>query len=269
VRGRLLHRLSPQEGMTLVEVLIGAVLAALVVSAIAMGMASNSDSALATQRQAQLIAVLQNRMENIRQLFTENYAASGFSSLALSENPKKGEDASLPKSPADPNDFITPYVSGYNTATSGTTEGFLIEKNYNATSEGTIDGGSTLTETLQVDTTNGRIAPVTYVDLSTGTSYSSAASVPSGHTYAIVNTYITLSKVMTSTSSTSCSTTAGTGSNASDARRVTIAARLSSATAHTNLGSRTPQYASTLLTNPIPANQCQAAAGPRIGREIK
>ena len=253
----------------MVEVLIGAVLAALVVSAIAVGMASNSDSALSTQRQAQLLAVLQNRMENIRQLFSENYTTSGFSSLALSANPTKGEDASLPKSPADPNDFITPYVSGYNTATSGTTEGFLIEKNYNATSEGTIDGGSTLTETLQVDTTNGRIAPVVYVDLTTGTSYSSAASVPSGHTYAIVNTYITISKVMTSTSSTSCSTTSGTSSNASDARRVTVAARLSSATAHKNLGARTPQYASTLIANPIPSNQCQGSAGPHIQFEIK
>ena len=253
----------------MVEVLVGAVMAALVIGAVAMGMVSNSDSALATQRQAQLVAVVQNRMENIRQLFAQNYASSGFSSLALSENPTKGADASLPKSPADPNDFITPYVSGYNTATSGTTEGFLLEKNYNATTEGTIDGGSTLTETLQVDTTKGRIAPVTYVDLSTGTSYSSAASVPSGHTYAIVNTYITLSKVMTSTSSTSCSTTSGTGSNASDARRVIVAARLSSATAHTNLGSRTPQYATTLLTNPIPSNQCQAAAGPKIRFEIE
>ena len=253
----------------MVEVLVGAVMAALVIGAVAMGMVSNSDSALATQRQAQLVAVVQNRMENIRQLFAQNYASSGFSSLALSENPTKGADASLPKSPADPNDFITPYVSGYNTATSGTTEGFLLEKNYDATTEGTIDGGSTLTETLQVDTTKGRIAPVTYVDLSTGTSYSSAASVPSGHTYAIVNTYITLSKVMTSTSSTSCSTTSGTGSNASDARRVIVAARLSSATAHTNLGSRTPQYATTLLTNPIPSNQCQAAAGPKIRFEIE
>jgi type II secretory pathway pseudopilin PulG len=255
--------------MTMVEVLVGAVLSALVIGAVAVGMASNSDSALATQRQAQLLAVLQSRMENVRQLFAQNYTATGFASLALSENPKKGEDASLPKSPTDPNDFITPYVSGYNTATSGTTEGFLIEKNYNATGEGTVDGGSTFTETLQVDTTNGRIAPVVYVDLTTGTSYSSAASVPSGHTYAIVNTYITITKVMTSTSSTSCATTSGTSSNASDARRVIVAARLSSATAHKNLGSRTPLWATTLIANPIPSNQCQPSAGPHIHFEIE
>jgi type II secretory pathway pseudopilin PulG len=258
------QRLSSDDGVTMVEVLLGAVLGSLVVAAIAMGMVSNSDSALSTQRQAQLLAVLQNRMENVRQLFTENYAKSGFSSLALSSNPEKGADATLPGSPSDPNDFITPYVAGYNTATSGTSEGFLIEKNYNATSEGTVDGGSTLTEKLQVDTSNGRIAPVTYVDLSTGKTYSSAASVPSGHTYATVNTYTTIAKVATTSSSTSCPTTAGTASNESDARRVIVAARLSSANAHGDIGSKTPQYATTLITNPVPSNQCQGASGLEV-----
>lgn len=247
------RQLAGEDGLTLIELVIGAAIAIVIVGAIAVGMINNNDSALATQRQAQLLGVLQNRIEYVRQLLTEK----GFSAVALSQNPVEGIDKTLPAGPTDPNDFISPYVPGYS---GGGAEGFLIEKNYNNTSEGTI-----FTEPLQVDTTSGKIAPLIYVDLNKGTSYSSSSEIPSGDPYAIVNTFVTVVKEASSSSSTNCPTTYGTGSNANDTRRVVVAARLVNPPSQPELGSAVPQYSTTLIANPVPSNQCQAATGLKIG----
>ena len=261
---RARRRLGAEEGFSLIEVLVGAMITITIAGAMAIGLVNNNDSALGTQRQAQLVAVLQARIEWVRQILLESYPSKGFSAVALSQNPAKGEHATLPTTPTDPNDFITHWSSGYNTATSGIPlEGFLIEKNYNGTSEGVVTGASSEGETLQVDTTNGMVPPVSYIDLATGTSYSSASSVPSTHSYAIVNTYVTLASEVAPAVPVNCPTTAGTGSDAADTRRIIVAARLVPANAQTNADLATPQYATTLLTNPTPSNSCQTSlAGP-------
>jgi hypothetical protein len=260
--------MASEEGVTMIEVLVGAVCAVAVVTAVALGLASNNTAALATQRQAQLVAVLQARMENLHQLFTETYAKNGFSAFSLSKNPAQGEDSSLPKNPKDPNDFITPYVPSYewNNGVSSP-EKFLIENNYNNTSEGTVENGHT-SETLLVEPSIGRVAPVVYVDLTTGKTYGASGEVPSGDPYAIVNTYITIATQAETSSSTSCPTTNGTGSNAADTVRVIVAARLAPVSGRPELGAPTPQYSTTLFANPVPANQCQSADGPHIGLNL-
>lgn len=256
-------RLAAQDGLTLIEVMIGMAVTILIVAAVAIGMVVNNGSALGVQRQAQVLAILQSRIEYVHQLLIETYASKGFAAISLSANPAKPSHSTLPSNPSDPNDFILGWEAGYNTASGGGEE-FRIEKNYNHTSEGTIQPGESGHERLQVDTTNGKVTPVVYLDMSTGTVYTSEASLPAGHLFATVNTYVTLTEAVTPTSSTSCPSTSGTGSNASDARRVIVAARLSSPGSRPEAGSLTPQYATTLLTNPIPSNQCQAASGLHI-----
>ena len=154
------RQLAAEDGMTLVEVLVSLAIMVLIVGAITVGMVRNNDSALGVQRQAQLVTVLQNRIEYVRQLLTQTYKSKGFAAIALSSNPAKPTDSTLPSNPADPNDFIVGWTS------TGGSEEFKIEKNYNSTSEGALEvnnGG----EPLQIDTTNGQIAPVVYVDLCT------------------------------------------------------------------------------------------------------
>lgn len=265
-----IRKLSDESGMTLIEVIVGMFVLALTVGAMADLFANNSQASLGSQRQTQLVSVLQQRIEAVEQIFTQNYSAAGMSALALASNPARPTDATLPSSPTDPNDFISPYVSGFTTASSSTAENFLIEKNYNLTSQGTVDGGAqTYSEELEVDPTNGKVAPVVYVDTSTGTAYSSAASVPSGDAYDTVYTFITAAgSAVGANPSLSCQATAGTSSNtAGDARRVIVAA-IAPSTGRKDIGSNTPQWSSTIIAAPIPGNQCQAATGLRIGLNI-
>jgi Tfp pilus assembly protein PilW len=265
------RRLTAQGGFSLVEVTIGMAITVVVAAGVAVGLIQNNDSALATQRQAQMIAVLQNRVEWVHQLLTEDYTSTGFATLALSSNPAKGEHAVLPADPSDPNDFITNYTPEYQTATSKKPyESFLVEKNYNGTSAGVVSGSSSEGETLEVDPTNGKVPAVSYVDLGSGsgtgigTVYTAAGSVPAGHAYAIVNTYVTIDPEVATTINGGCPTTAGTGSTEGDARRIIVAARYEPANSQATADS-TPQYATTLLTNPTPGNQCQHATGFKAG----
>lgn len=255
-------------GFSLFEVVLAMFISIVIFGAIATAMINNNKSSLQNQRQTQLVSVLQQQIEHIHQLLTQNYAAVGFAALALSSNPATGSDPTLPASPTDPNDFISPYVANFVTATSGTAEGYLIETNYNATGEGTIDGGASYTEELQVDPTNGKIPPVSYVDLASGTSYSSSSSIPASDPYATIYTYITIAPVGVNATLSTCPSTNGTGSTAADVRRVIVAAKLYQPNPSNPIESGLVQYASTLIGDPIPSNQCQGSSGLRLGLNI-
>jgi type II secretory pathway component PulJ len=251
--------LSAQEGFSLVEALVGAMISVLVAGAVAMGLVESNDSALATQRQTQLVSVLQARIEWVHQLLTQDYSSLGFASIALSSNPEKGKDKTLPQDPSDPNDFILHHNESNKTEPGKKAwEGFLIEKNYNNTEQGVISGSSASEgEQLDIDATNGKIPAENFVDLATEKTYSTKTeAAASGHPYAVVNTYVTLAAADVAEVSGGCNTTAGTGSTAEDARRVIVAARYHPA-GEGVLADSTPQYDTTLLTNPMPSNQCQ------------
>src|SRR5205807_2006729 len=115
---RLMSRPAPQladeRGISLIEVIMGVAITVRIAGAMAVGLVQNNDSALATQRQAQLVSVLQDRIEWVHQLLSEDYASTGFASVALSSGPSKGEQSSLPTNPPDPNDFIADYNASWN-----------------------------------------------------------------------------------------------------------------------------------------------------------
>jgi prepilin-type N-terminal cleavage/methylation domain-containing protein len=265
----LSRRLTAQDGFSLIETLIGAAISVVIASAVAVGLIQNNDSALATQRQTQLVAALQSRIESIHQLLSEDYSKNGFAAIALSSNPAKGKDSTLPHSPGDPNDFITGYEANYE-ATAGKEpyEGFLIEKNYSNTEQGLVTGATAKGEQLQVDPTNGKIAPESFFDVTTGSSYTSETEVlATKDPYAVVNTYVTLASEDVAQITGNCPTSPGTGSTAGDARRIIIVARLHPANSQAS-ADLMPQYTTTLLTNPTPANQCQHASGITLGLPI-
>jgi type II secretory pathway pseudopilin PulG len=251
--------LSTEQGFSLVEAIVGAMISALIAGAVAMGLVESNDSSLATQRQTQLVSVLEARIEWIHQLLAQEYTTNGFGVIALSTNPPKGKDNSLPVDPTDPNDFVVHHNESYKTeAGKKTWEGFLIEKNYNNTEKGVISGASaTEGEQLDVDANNGKIPGENFVDLTTEKTYTTEKEAAgSGHPYAVVNTYVTLDPEDVSEVTGGCNTTAGTESTAEDARRVIVAARYHPA-GEGVLADTTPQYVTTLLTNPTPSNQCQ------------
>jgi hypothetical protein len=247
----------------LVEALMGALLSVLIAGAVAMGLVEGNDSSLATQRQTQLVSVLEARIEWIHQLLAQEYTTTGFAAIAMSSDPEKPKDASLPRDPADPNDFILHWNQSFKTKEKGegSRDTFLIEKNYNNTEQGIISGSSANGEELDVDPASGKIPTENFVDLATEKTYSTKeAAAASGHPYAVVNTYVTLDTQDVSQVTGGCNTNAATGSTAEDARRVIVAARYHPA-GEGVLADSTPQYVTTLLTNPTPSNQCQNAEG--------
>jgi type II secretory pathway pseudopilin PulG len=240
-------------GFTLIEVMAAMLIAMVVIGALVFLFMNSNNGSLANQREMSQLSVLQQQIESVRQLVKQ----SGFGALALNGNPAQPADSTLPLSPTDPNDFIT----GWNTAS----EAFLVESNYNSTSAcgsppcviaGTPSTGEPLIAPV-TGVSGGLLAPVQYVDIASGTSYPSAAGVPSGDAYAIVNTYVTQA------STTGCNASLG-GSCAGDTRRVILAVRLSNPGARTNIGVNTPTYSTTIFANPIPSNQPNSAGGLRI-----
>ncbi len=224
------------DGFTLVEVLVAMLVTLVVIGAMATTFVQNSDSALAGQRQATLLSVAQQQIEQIR----NTVSRYGFTALALNAKPAAPSDASLPTSPTDPNDFIQNWSSS--------SPSYLIETNYNQTTAGQISNASSSGETLEIDTTNGKVSP--YV-----------TSVPAGSGTAKVYTYVTQAAVP-------CNTTVLGGCSADDARRVIVAVVLDNPTTSKSIGPNAPVYTTTLFSNPIPSNQPSSAVGLRLGLNI-
>lgn len=225
-----------ERGFTLIEVCVAMLVMLLVIGGMATSFVQNSDSALAGQRQAQLLGVAQQQIEKIR----NTVSRYGFSALALTAKPAAPSDATLPTSPTDPNDFIQNWSSA--------SPSYLIETNYNQTTSGQISNAPSTGEPLAIDTTNGQVAPkVTGVAAGSGT--------------ATVYSYVTQASIP-------CNTTVLGGCAAADARRVIVAVLLDNPTSSKSIGPNTPVYVSTLFSNPIPSNQPSSATGLRLGLNI-
>ncbi|MEA2355034.1 MAG: hypothetical protein QOD61_1163 [Solirubrobacteraceae bacterium] len=226
-----------ERGFTLVEVLVTMMVTLLVIGGIATTFVQNNDSALAGQRQAQLLSVAQQQIEKVRNTVSQY----GFSALALSAKPAAPTDAVLPTSPTDPNDFIKNWSSS--------SPSYLIETNYNQTTPGQISSAPSTGEPLEIDTTTpGRITPKT-------------TGVAVGSGTATVYTYVTQATVP-------CNTTVLGGCSADDVRRVIVAVLLDNTTGSQSIGPNTPVYMSTIFSNPIPSNQPSSAIGLRLGLNI-
>lgn len=225
-----------ERGFTLVEVCVAMLVMLLVIGGMATTFIQNSDSALAGQRQAQLLGVAQQQIEKIR----NTVSRYGFSALALTAKPAAPSDATLPTSPTDPNDYIKNWSSA--------SPSYLIEVNYNQSTSGQTSTAPANGEPLAIDTTYGHLAPkVTGVSAGSGT--------------ATVYTFVTQASVP-------CNTAILGGCAAADARRVTVAVLLDNATSSKSIGPNTPVYMSTVFSNPIPSNQPSSAIGLRLGLNI-
>ena len=243
-----MSKLRPSDGFTMIEVLAALFVTLAVIGSLALVLAGNDSSSLASQLQVSRLSVLQQQIEKVRNVVNQY----GFSALALNSNPSAPTDSSLPGDPTDPNDFITSHGTS--------SEAFRIESNYNNTSEGVLsDTPSTGEPLLDPDTgsSGGQVAPVQCVDLASPATSASCSALASGtDPYATVYTYITQA------STVGCKTSSGcTG----DARRVVVAALLHHPRSPSkNLGPNTPTYSTVVLTNPLASNYPTSASGLRI-----
>jgi len=233
-----------EQGFTLVEVIVAILVSLLVIGAAATGFARNSDSAAAGQLQSELLTVAQQQIEKVRSTVTRY----GFDALALNAKPPAPTNALLPTDPTDPDDFI----KNWSTAAPS----FLIETNYNATTGGQISTAPASGEPLEIDSTNGMIAPTV---ASNPLDVNTQVAVGSGT--ATVYTFVTQATVP-------CNTTVLGGCAASDVRRVIVAVRMNTTTGAKEIGPNAPVYISTVFSNPIPSNQPSSATGLRLGLNI-
>ncbi len=273
-----MRRLVDSRGFTVVEVLVAALMMALVVGAAATLFINGSDASVATQRQSQLISVADQQIENIRQ----EVKTKGFNALAMSGQPVALPGA-IPNSSysstlkTDPNSFVQNL-----TGCGSNSQELLIEANYNNTGEGVplnpqnlllgllpwlscTNTSSQVGEPLQL-LSNGFVQPQQTVTVGTDT--------------AVVDTYVTDTYVgcnssafgncpSTSGGSVSCSAwpTTAASTTCGDARRVVVAVILNDHGRYL-LGPNGPVYESAVFTNPSPSNEPQSSIGFTVGGKI-
>ena len=240
-------KLRSSDGFTLIEVMAALFVVLTVIAALAVVLASNDSSSLASQLQISRLSVLQQQIEKVRNVVSKY----GFGALALNAEPSAPTGSPLPNDPTDPNDFIT----GYGTSN----EAFLVENNYNHTSEGPISDAPNGEPLLDPNTgvSGGQVTPVQCVDLATGGVASCSGLAGGTDPYATVYTYVTQTSTVSCAPNATC-----TG----DARRVVVAALLHhpGSPGRQNIGPNTPTYSTVVLTNPLASDYPSQASGLRI-----
>jgi prepilin-type N-terminal cleavage/methylation domain-containing protein len=242
------HRLGlrDEQGFTMIEVLIAAVISVTVIGAGAALFSTGNGSALASQRQGELISVADQQIENIRQAVKVN----GFAALTMKTAPASGTNSSLSYSSAthtDPNDFVS------NSTGCGTSNaGYLIEANYDSSTEGLAPGVASWT---------GCAMGAEPLVVQAGGIVTALQTVTVGSDTASVYTYVTDTYIGCSSALGSCTAAAG------DARRVVVAVLLNNGGRH-NIGQNSPVYVSSIFTNPVPTNQINSSIGLTVGATL-
>jgi prepilin-type N-terminal cleavage/methylation domain-containing protein len=265
-----------EQGFTLVEVLVAALLLTFVVAAGSSLFVSGSDASISAQRQSQLISVADQQIETIRQ----EVKTQGFDELAMSAAPATGSSVTLSydsSTHTDPN-----YFASASTGCGASNEGYAIETNYDSTTEGPASGvepwsgctdtSSTVTEPLEI--------------LSAGFVTPQQTNISVGTDTATVDTYVTDTYVGCNSALGGCPSTSGgdvsgcswptstsTSTACADARRVIVAVFYDDAGTFSNngrslLGTNAPVYISTVFTNPTPSNSPESAAGVTLGAQL-
>jgi len=232
VRG--VRRAAGESGLTLIEVMITLLISLIVVGASADLFVQSNTSALANGRQVTLLSIAQSQIEKVRQAVSQN----GFGALAMTSIPTK---AGLDSDPSNPTDFITSDLLHWE-----------VEENYQ--SPGTV----LVTEPL-VQSASGAVTPI-------------QPNVTVGSTTATVYTFVTqvTDVCQGSTPGGLCTGATGgaTGTTDTDVRRVIVAVQLNALGTRKDVGPNTPEYLSTVIANPVPSDQVNAANGLRLGVNV-
>jgi type II secretory pathway pseudopilin PulG len=272
------RRLADSPGFTVVEVLVAALMMALIVGAAAALFVNGSDASVATQRQAQLVSVADQQLENIRQ----EVKTEGFNALAMN-----GQPAALPSSipntsysstlNVDPNAF----VKTVNNCGASNKE-LLIESNYDNTAEGVPLSPQNLTLGLTpwVNCTNTSSQFGEPLEILSNGFVTPQQTVSVGTDTAVVDTYVTDTYVgcnssgfsncpSTSSGSVSCGSwpTTSASTTCGDARRVVVGIVLNDH-GRANFGPVAPIYESAVFTNPTPSNEPSSSIGFTVGGKI-
>lgn len=242
---------ADEDGFTLIEVLVGVLLLALVIAAASALFISDSDSSLAAQRESALLSAADQQIENVRQIVK----TTGFSALGLSSLPATASSATVKFStatPLDPNSYVT---------MCGASSAYEIEADYDNSNEG-------LVSSLPVESpcTTAGVEPL----VTGGTLPPSPPSVTVGSMTVTLYEYVTQTSV-------GCNASLGSGGCTGDARRVIVAAVDSQAAAQCgstatlnrcSLGANSPVYLTTIFTNPTPSNAPNSAIGLTLGVQL-
>lgn len=268
-----MSRHAEERGFTIVEVLVAALMMAMIVGAMATLFINGSDASVATQRQSQMISVADQQIEQIRR----EVKTQGFNGLALSGQPvplpggipNRSYSSSLP---ADPYSFVKA-LSGCGPSS----EEYLIEPNYDNTGEPIANLLGLLPWAGCTNTSTQIGEPL---EILPGGFVQPQQTVTVGGDTAVVDTYVTDTYVGcnatglgncpdTSSGSVSCSAwpTASASTTCGDARRVIVAVVLNDHGRY-DLGPGGPVYVSTVFTNPTPSNAPSSAIGFTVGGRI-
>jgi type II secretory pathway pseudopilin PulG len=275
---------ADERGYTIVEVVIGALILALVIGAAATVFVSGNDTGLAAQRQGLAISVADQQIETIR----EEVKASGFNRLALSGAPQSlpagfSTTNYNPSLPEDPNTFVSSA-----TGCGSSNEQFLVQANYDNTAEGQphnpnpgYAGGPAVTPWANCADTSTQVGEPLEVLSGYGfVTPQQTVSVGSGET-AIVDSYVTDTYVgcnsvgwggcptINGSGAVACSSwpTSAGGTACGDARRVVVAVLLQNH-GRFDIGPGGPLYVSTVFTNPVPSNEPSSAVGFDLGVHV-
>lgn len=272
---------ASEDGFTLIEVLVAALMLVLVVSAATVMFADGSDTAVASQRESQLISVADQQLELIRQ----EVKTEGFGALAMNTTP-----SALPSAYAytsysstidtDPNSFVV--------AKSGcgaSSDEFKIEANYDNTGEGQpVDPQNTSQNaSLPWSNCDAGAEPLEIIPSTSLAFVTPQQTVSVGTDTAIVDTYVTDTYVGCNTNFSGCpATTSGSiacsstsfptvsipsSTTCSDARRVIVAVVMDRHGRY-NIGPTAPVYVSTVFTNPSPSNTPTNSLGINLGVQL-
>jgi type II secretory pathway pseudopilin PulG len=264
-----------EDGFSLIEVLVAALMLILIVTAAAALFAHGEDSSISGQRESELISVADQQMETIRR----EVKTMGFNNLVMESSP-----TALPLS--FPNSSYTSSLKADPDAFAKTKNGcgpasleYEIESNYGNNTEpppASLDSWSTCDsgfEPLEIDTG----------DPSAVVSQPQQTSVAVGSDTAVVDTFVTDTYVGCVGNGSTCpAATNGTvqasvctypgGSNPSstvctDARRVIVAVALNDHGKY-ELGPVAPVYLSAIFTDPVPSNEPTSSLGLTLGLHI-
>lgn len=225
------RQVRAEDGFTLLDVIFAAMVSIVIVLAVSATLGHSVFYSQGHQRQAAVLTIAQREIESVHQVV----AQYGFTAVAMSGQPGSPTPGLLASNPDNPDDFVTG---------SGASKSYMVETDFHDTSQGTQ-----ATEPLVVNTTLGRIAPI-------------SSNVTSGAFSATVHRYVTVR-------SAGC-TAAGTTAN--DCLRVIIAVvpNVTSTVAEgTNHQSAKPVYVMTQIDSPVPTDEPgQTGAGLRVGVNI-